>query len=790
MSQMGIEDVTIEASGVREIIDVRPHPRLLAVLGDIEFTPWQCLAELVDNAFDDFVTEPPAGDAATVAITLPGRGSRHRDAQVWVTDNGRGMTLEHLNGALSAGWTSNGRYGKLGLFGMGFNIATARLGTTTSVRTTRAGDAEWISVTLDLPRLAASDDFLVPVRREPKADPAQHGTEIIISGLKPEQHDALSRQRTKIRSTLGDVYSYLLREKGFRLLVDGQGVEPRRPCVWGRDRAVVVSGERFPAYVEINEELAPLAACQDCGRWQDTTARDCEECGSDRLEVRERRIHGWLGVQRYLHKSDYGIDFLRNGRKILIRDIRLFSWEDPDDPGARAEQEYPIEVPPEGRIVGEIHINHVGVNYQKNAFEYETPEWKKVVRTLRGGGPLRPEFARNRGYPTNTSPLGRLFTGYRRNDPGLKRLIPGDGKRAVHEKAREWGKLFHEGDPEYRTDERWYQAAWQHDNPAVEVPPEGGGSDRESRGDARDRLDIPVPTGGPAGSDLTRSAPAPRQTEDEKQAVYRDHGEVLPDVSGQYGLPGFGAALDVTVWSVRGLPVRDSADARVPAHVVRGRGSAVEVFLDAEHPLFTEFAMDPRDLAVTELAEHLRVRMDSGRALSAVIAELKERCLSDHKITPANLAAQATALLDQVRDLMLPVIAGNTEGFWAHVTADERAVAERRFAVEGGDADWSYARASGEWVRHVPPSALARIVQQRPADFLDGRAFRPAYGSFEDAHARALTVNRIVGYLNDVGVLAEHHGRRRAEELIRGRLSCLLLGFELAPEPDLSASDE
>ncbi|WP_462183465.1 ATP-binding protein, partial [Frankia sp. AgKG'84/4] len=134
-----------DATPDEESIDVTPHPRLLTVLGDIEFAPWQCLAELIDNAFDDFLTHPRDEAAPTVAISLPSRTSDHRDAQVWVSDNGRGMSIEHLNSALSAGWSSNARYGKLGLFGMGFNIATARMGNTTTVRTTRAGDPEWIS---------------------------------------------------------------------------------------------------------------------------------------------------------------------------------------------------------------------------------------------------------------------------------------------------------------------------------------------------------------------------------------------------------------------------------------------------------------------------------------------------------------------------------------------------------------------------------------------------------------------------------------------------------------------
>src|SRR5262245_52691274 len=119
-------------------INVQPHPRLLSVLGDIEFSPWQCLAELVDNAFDEFLRNPLVDEEPTVWVTLPARNSSPRDGEVWVKDNGPGMTLGQLNNALRAGWTSNDRFGQLGLFGVGFNIATARLGQVAVVRTGRA----------------------------------------------------------------------------------------------------------------------------------------------------------------------------------------------------------------------------------------------------------------------------------------------------------------------------------------------------------------------------------------------------------------------------------------------------------------------------------------------------------------------------------------------------------------------------------------------------------------------------------------------------------------------------
>lgn len=768
-----------------EIIDVTPHPRLLAVLGDIEFAPWQCLAELIDNAFDDFLSTPTPDVTPSVSITLPSRGSNPRDAQVWVTDNGRGMSLEHLNGALKAGWTSNARYGKLGLFGMGFNIATARLGNVTTVKTTRAGDPEWISVTLDLSAMAARGSFAVPVLREPKDDPADHGTQISISDLKTEQYEALSRQQTKIRTTLGDIYSYLLRERGFSLSVDGVGVQPWLPCIWSPERFVVVRGERYPAFVEINHELTPLAACQVCGRWQDVEARRCEECGSDRIEVRERRIWGWLGIQRYTHKTDFGVDFLRNGRKILVRDVRLFSWEDPNEPGSRPEVEYPVEVPHEGRIVGEIHLDHVRVPYQKNAFEYNTLEWKAAVRLLRGDGPLRPKIAKERGYEENDSYIGRLFTAYRRLDPGLRCLVPGgDRGKAIHEKAREWAKLFRKAVPEYQDDAVWYEAARQYDEPKPKDEGEGDGEPpNDPDGDARERLDIPNPSD-PAQDPNESDPPPPRETEEQKQDRYRKEGQLWLDMSGEYGLPGFGSALNVSMYALSDTEITDSDGERVPVYVRAQRGTDTHVFVDLTHRLFTDFGADPREVAVLEIAEFVRERRGSTRSLSALAADLKERCLPDQKVTPIALAAVAHDILERVRERMQPVVAGNSEGYWGYISADDQAAAEQRFAREGLDAAWSAAKASGEWIRHTSSTGIARLIQQRPGDFLDGKIFRVGYTSYTDAHARLLAVSRIVGYLSDVGLLAEQKIRRHPDDLNRARLSCRLLEAEIA---DVSA---
>ncbi|GAB3855776.1 hypothetical protein GCM10029963_51070 [Micromonospora andamanensis] len=60
-----------------ESLDLTPSPRLLEVLGDIPYKPWQCLAELVDNAFDDFLSDSgrAPSEPPLVEITLPKPGT-------------------------------------------------------------------------------------------------------------------------------------------------------------------------------------------------------------------------------------------------------------------------------------------------------------------------------------------------------------------------------------------------------------------------------------------------------------------------------------------------------------------------------------------------------------------------------------------------------------------------------------------------------------------------------------------------------------------------------------------
>ena len=769
-----------------ESIDIRPSAQILKILGKIDYDNWQCLAELIDNAFDDFLEIKRAGlhwpDGFKVSISLP-QGVIPSDSEVVVTDSGRGMDLETLNNAVRAGWSSNDPFSKLGLFGMGFNVATARLGQQTTVLTTRSGDSEWVGVHIDVD--AIGNDFQAPVVRAAKEDPRVHGTRVAIKALDRDRAVWLSRNAQNIRLTLGDVYTHLIANERFSLIVNGVQVVPRRRCAWGANRSITYGvgsqAEQIPAVVQIDQSYPSMANCTRCRNWQEIGRGECVECGSTNLVERERRISGWLGIQRYLSKNDYGIDFFRNGRKILRNDKRLFSWTDPNDPLAVSELEYPVELN-QGRIIGEIHLDHVPVNYQKNGFEWSDRNWIAAVEYLRGRQPLLPKRAEQLQLPHNTSPLGLLFKGYRRADPGYRSLVPGDGATAIHDQAKKWADKFYEGDPEYQEDTKWWEAVVFHEQQRLSPQPAPAGATAVN---ALERLGVAVAPAGPSPAPQPNPTPTPQlpETEQERIARFRAHGIEVPSLTGEFGLLELGAALRLTTFRVSGTPVADRHGNRVPVYLTADGGSRFSAFIDETHPVFADFGDSASDHVFIELAEHLKVRARSELALSQIFATLKDRHASDQKIDLPAASSEARTLLRVIRERMSGTIVADTDRAWQVLHSDERTATETNLISEGASTSLSEAQLSGQFILYAPAMSLPRVVEEWPEAFLDGRVFAAPYSSVVSPGAKRLSLGRLVGYLYDAARLAAVD-TMPPKELLRARASLGLLRQETGPETE------
>jgi hypothetical protein len=791
-----------EARGAEEL-DLTPDPRILEVLGDIPYQPWQCLAELIDNAFDEFISDPDRDptEPPEIRMSLPKASSGH-DAVVSVIDNGRGMTQAELEKGLRAGYSGRGRHGSLGLFGMGFNIATARLGARTQVRTTRSGDAYWVVTEIDFKEMQRRETFHVPLGREPKDDPALHGTEIIVHELSPKMLDSLRRQATlsSVRQRLGRVYSFLLREdspipevpdadlagKGIALYLNGKRIQPWIPCVWSARRAVTRSGVEIKAVQPVQFKLSDAYACARCGHWQRQYDMDaCAECDSEELELRSRQIYGWLGVQRYLDDSDFGIDFLRNGRKILLGDKSLFSWENFDT--GESLVEYPIEIPAgQGRLVGEIHIDYVPVLYQKNDFDRSSREWHDVVRHLRGEGPMRKKKAREHGFAENDSPLGTLFKGYQENDPGLRCLIPGNGRQAQHDQARDWGARFHDGLPDYLSDEVWHKHAAEHDRVRNATGPLGGDTaPATALGDLSSRTGVtPLAERGPHPSvpsprsasartisPLTAS-PSTEVTEDERFGRYRKQSRELLDLGGEINAVGMGKR-NVRVFETT-VTLTNPAGQDVPALCRTLSGMNLEVYVDGGHPIFREYGRDPRDYAIMEIAQVLRALAHDGAQITAVAAEVTSQ-FPDQRMTDSALRDRAAAILRRIHDLASPIIELQAEAMWAILSADSKTSAERDAARIEPTLDWRMATRDGRFITFLDCHGIATLVGHDPAAFLDGAVFAPRWAGWTDAETRNRQVSQVMRLLETLGEFLADPGTKSRMELALIRLSVDML---------------
>src|SRR3989344_5130259 len=137
----------------KKIINVTPDPRILEVIAAASIHPVQALCELIDNSIDGFAKAKKEGariENPTIYITLP----RNTDIEngigkLVVEDNGPGMSLEEAGKAVTAGYSGQRNpLDTLGLYGVGFNIATAKLGKVTKLKSSKIGDGSWAEITI------------------------------------------------------------------------------------------------------------------------------------------------------------------------------------------------------------------------------------------------------------------------------------------------------------------------------------------------------------------------------------------------------------------------------------------------------------------------------------------------------------------------------------------------------------------------------------------------------------------------------------------------------------------
>lgn len=465
-------------------INITPDPSILLALTNTPLEPLDALCELIDNGIDAFRSAKLAGTPVEnpwIQITIPNASEVAKGGgRIVIADNGVGLDEETLAKALTAGYSSKNQYDSLGMFGMGFNIASGKLGMKTIVTSTKSSDDFAIRTEIDLVTLVKQKTFDLDTLRVEKPNDLASGTIIEISGWWPEgsQNSGFVKKlasisKPKLIEQIGRRYASILRKtdaERMTIRVNGDAVRSFEHCVWSESRFVERQGwGKIPSKITFDKVLNAQRHCIQDSVLIAADASECEHCGGSEFRTIEERVRGWVGIQRFDDSDRFGIDVIRNGRAILIGEKDAF-FSLSDDFGSRAK-EYPVDSV-YGRIVGEINIDHVPVDFTKQDFQRASESWKRALEFIRGESLLESNWPS--GYK-NESPVGKLFKGYRKvRRPGTEDLYMGvydevqkKAQRVPRAIEREYFEKFQQRLPGYFDDLEWYKLVEDANRPSI-----------------------------------------------------------------------------------------------------------------------------------------------------------------------------------------------------------------------------------------------------------------------------------------------------------------------------------
>jgi len=789
------------------MLDITPTPRILRVLGEIPFQIWQCIAELIDNSIDSFISEDTkvANDKERIiGVSWSNESAAAQNRTVEITDNACGMSLEQLQNAVRAGYTSNDPIGNLGLFGMGFNISTAKLGDLTMIMSTRSGDSEWVGIEIDFQKLIKSKHFDAPVFWEKKENPQESGTKIKISRLHQGILAELPNKENTIKQRLEAIYAPLLRKREISISVRGKQLTAKSHCIWSEQRYVVHNKQNVPARIEIDRDLgdALFDLNRNCYLMGDESepyyqAQQKGEKLPSHIVERKKQLTGWLGIQRYADPNDFGIDFIRNGRKILVSDKSLFFYENPYT--GQSELQYPLELGTSvgGRIVGELNVDYLLPTYEKNSFDKSDVSWTQTVEAICGIGPFRQQSRKNYGFTEqNDSPLCLLVNAYQRVDKGTKCLS------AQNDIAKKYAMEFKKGTHDYLDDSLWWKAAIEADQEqntgGVRATPVNiGNNPSDNIGDyllgsddigstqeghqvetplnsTRQNLIIPIPTSNiePETSVLD-------------ELIQRSNP--VAQLSGNYK---FGKTpLKVRAYELNSGHIQEKGVKKPCCFFPEG--TVCDFIYNPQHPLLSQYPVTPKMLLLQYLAARLMAR-DQLTDIVATFALMVEESMPEARIDKQSLQDRALSAFNLLREKIIVALRPKAKDVLKYVHEAGGEVEETIINIQSNAAlikAFQLKDESGfDAIYYVPHKTLLRLVEKFPEDVFDNKVLATPYTviSLSDENAtkrsRDESKERALSYLKDALrlIMNSSYGQKdQKNELIRASLSLNYLLKEL-----------
>jgi len=786
------------------IFDFTPDPKVLLALTRTPMQPLDALCELIDNAIDSFAIAKLQGiviDNPLILIDLPTRKQLSSGAGVVrIRDNGPGMKAEDAEKAIKAGFSGNNPYDTLGLFGMGFNISTGKLGNTTTFMTARKDSGKYIRTVIDLNKINAAKSYSLEAQEIDKGDSVfpmdSQGTVIEVSNWWPVGDanngfvDKLIQYgMPKVRAEIGRRYATILREANVRIMINGEKCEPFEHCVWDEKRSVTKNGDSIPAKIYIDKVLGSSKRCTKCTAIIPSDTSTCPACGNTGYRTIDEHVRGWIGIQRYDHATDYGIDLIRNGRAIRKAEKQAF-FEFVDDFG-NVTKDYPNDSQ-YGRIIGEIHIDHVPVDFMKTDFQRSSAEWIRAMSYLRGDSSLQPKQP---GADKNKSVVFRLYQGYRRVrnfgkgdmymgiwDPASKKAT-----RISREVEEEYLEKFRQKLPGYYDDSEWWKLVESADQPPVDelIECEECGAQNLKEADCcsvcgavirgkecvsetckkiiplsaeicphcgTNQIPVVVEpwicqvchTKNIATETSCTACKNPRGTKDplSKDVLLSSSDKIdsLSEANLSISMADGkkNAALSFDVYTTHNPIVAPITNEELPLRIFKDIGK-ITIFINKHHPLFTKCHVAPEQIIASEVAMYLyderqNLANYAQHNLSNITwAIVKNLWLSSLETNVDIVYSKAIEILDAIREHIAKKLKVDAAQYFDDMTPDQKKALTDTMIKKNIDLTTiGDLKKSGEYILYAPYGFLLNLYAASTDDFFDGGVWSKKLSSSAD----------------------------------------------------------
>ena len=367
------------------------------------------------------------------------------------------------------------------------------------------------------------------------------------------------------------------------------------------------------------------------------------------------------------------------------------------------------------------------------------------------------------GYPTrNDSFLARLHVGYRRGSPpGFRSLVPGDATgKGINEQPRQWAGLFWAGDPDYQSDEKWWDAVKLAEEArkkkGANLPPDlTGGADF---GDADETVEPDPGARDPSPAELPPVVVPEREPD--------------PMLSGSFELAEIPGSPHLEVTGERLVTGRLANGAHIEFAVM---GSRVNFVYDPRHQFFTATLLEPVDCLVEELAYQILARSSTTQQewpLSRITQQLRERYFQATLVSFAHVRESAEAFLgDLVAHLQeqLPTLAPLDPDVLDSDTRDVLTREVARVDRAGRERVDDIIR-GGEFARYLGASFLPSLVDQWPELVLDSTFLALSYADVQPEHRQDI-VRSVSSTLRDLLWVLDPGGTTRGGSEWRSMLA-------------------